>query len=1174
MLERLGIGGKLALAFGSLAALTVLVVVSGFLAGRNVHDDIALAESARAPASLTSSQAQASLLRMQLHVRGYLVLGDPHDIEQYRAHKLKFEQSLAALQSLAKAWPEDDARLVAEMTRGYEQWVQLPQQLFELHDSPLKNRPALRLARFEVQPRRVEVLKQVDAVIGIQKGRYLSAPNRELLDDLVGFQTSFDAMVTNLMAYATSGELNFKLAYGPQLATNAALWRELSEKRGLLDPEQRQRFDLIGQRRAEIGELALEIVNVVTGERAYEDLYLYRTEAAPRAQDLLRLLEALTTRQQAGLQRDLGRARDSLSGASVPATLGGLLAIWLAIALALMAHRNIVGPVRRLTKTAEQLAAGDLSARAEVESQDEIGLLAQMINTRLRKQDLQQLMASISDAVWSAEIATDGAFAYRYYSPVVERIAGLPPEHFLESPQRWLDTVHAEDRSTLVKGFERITSGATDREEAEYRILRPDGVVRWVRDSMRATALDDGRIVLNGVVSDITERKKAESALRESEARFRALTELSSDWYWRQDENLRFSYLSRQGLDATGLPGNTVIGRARWDFDNVKPLSGSWAEHQAVLAARQPFRDLELIANAPNGTVSYLSISGAPIFDEQGNFGGYQGIARNITERKRIEEELRSRQDMLDLAQKAARAVAIDWYIDARDGEHRWSAELETMFGLTPGTYDGTFEGWKRLVHPDDWPSVREAVHRANETGEVAAEYRVIHPGGAVRWVQTKGRMLFDAQGQPKRLVGFLLDVTERRAAEDELRRLERQLRQAQRLEAMGTLAGGIAHDFNNILGAILGYGEMALRDASKGSRLRRDLDSIMVAGERGRALVDRILAFSRSGVGERIAVHVEGVVREALELIAAKLPDGITIDTQLQSGRAAMLGDPTQVHQVLMNLATNAIQAMATAGGTLRVSLNVVQLDAPRAATTGTIGAGEYVVLAVADSGTGIAKEIIERIFDPFFTTKEVGVGTGLGLSLVHGIVSEVGGAVDVESTVGQGSVFTVYLPRAGDAADDRESETTDLPRGDGQRILIVDDEEPLVRLAAESLAEWGYMPAAFTSSAAALEAFRAHPQRFDAVISDERMPGLSGSALIREIRRIDATIPILLVSGYLGADLMSRAKNAGADEVLQKPLSMQVLATCLARVLQARAGQPRNVTASARGEPHDLRE
>jgi CheY-like chemotaxis protein len=314
---------------------------------------------------------------------------------------------------------------------------------------------------------------------------------------------------------------------------------------------------------------------------------------------------------------------------------------------------------------------------------------------------------------------------------------------------------------------------------------------------------------------------------------------------------------------------------------------------------------------------------------------------------------------------------------------------------------------------------------------------------------------------------------------------------------------------------------------------------------------VDRVLTFSRSGAGERIAVHVEAVVREALDLVAAKLPQGIAIETALRAGRAAIQGDPTEVHQVLMNLATNAIQAMPS-GGTLRVSLKTVRVDAARVATIGTIGAADYIVLEVADSGTGIQPETLDRIFDPFFTTKEVSVGNGLGLSLVHGIVMEAGGAIELASTVGSGSTFTVYLPRAGDAFNDLEDAEHAVPQGGGQRVLFVDDEEPLVRLGTETLEELGYAPVGFTSSAAALEAFRIDPKGFDAVITDERMPGMSGSALIRAVRGIRRSVPIVLVSGNVGGMVTARAYNAGADEVLRKPLSARELATSLARVLQ----------------------
>jgi signal transduction histidine kinase len=394
-----------------------------------------------------------------------------------------------------------------------------------------------------------------------------------------------------------------------------------------------------------------------------------------------------------------------------------------------------------------------------------------------------------------------------------------------------------------------------------------------------------------------------------------------------------------------------------------------------------------------------------------------------------------------------------------------------------------------------------------------------------------------------RRAHGQLEELVEQRTAE---------LRQAQRLEAMGTLAGGIAHDFNNILGAILGFGEMAMRDVAKDSRLWRDLDSIMEAGERGRVLVDRVLAFSRSSVGERVPVHVEKVVREALDQLSAKLPPDITLHFKLHAGRAAMQGDATQVHQVLTNLATNAIQSM-TGGGTLRVSLRVERIEQARAPTIGNLVSGEYFVLQVADAGAGISADVLEHMFDPFFTTKEVGTGTGLGLSIVHGIVTELGGAIDVATTVGKGSTFTIYLPRAGDAVEADPDEKPSLPRGDGQRVLVVDDEEPLVRLATRTLEELGYVPVGFTSSSAALAAFRADPHQYDAVVTDERMPGISGSALIREVRGIRDGIPVVLMSGYVGDAVARQARDAGVEEVLRKPLSAHDLAVSLARVLHA---------------------
>ena len=647
------------------------------------------------------------------------------------------------------------------------------------------------------------------------------------------------------------------------------------------------------------------------------------------------------------------------------------------------------------------------------------------------------------------------------------------------------------------------------------------------------------------------DRRHAEQQLRRSEAFLAEGQRIShtGSWGWVLSSG-KVTWSEEQYRMLGFEPGMAEPSVALF-LTAVHPEDRARVRHdiEEAAAAKQAYA-INYRVVLPTGAIRHLRSIGRPVPTEAGEVDEYIGTSSDVTERVQAEAALRARQEMLELAQKAARAVAFEWRFDADGGEPYRSLDLDRMFGLAPGTYDGTFAAWKELVHPEDWPAVKDAIERAEESGDVATEYRVIHSDGSLHWLQAKGRMFFDDAGHPARIVGFMLDVTERRHAEEELRRLERRLRQSQRLEAMGTLAGGIAHDFNNILGAILGYGERVLRDAPQDSRLRRDLESIVAAGERGRALVDRVLTFSRGGGGERLAVHVENVIREALALIAAKLPRGIAIETALQAGPAAIQGDPTEIHQVVMNLATNAIQAMPS-GGTLRVSLKTARFDAPRVATIATVAAADYVVLEVADNGTGIAPEILDRIFDPFFTTKEVSVGNGLGLSLVHGIVMDAGGAIDLTSAVGLGSTFTVYLPRAGDAAEDPADAEQSMPQGDGQRVLVVDDEAPLVKLATETLQSLGYAPVGFTSSAAALEAFRADPKGFAAVITDERMPGMSGSALIRAVRGIRRSIPIVLVSGYVGGMVANRAYNEGANEVLKKPLSARELATSLARVL-----------------------
>ena len=391
----------------------------------------------------------------------------------------------------------------------------------------------------------------------------------------------------------------------------------------------------------------------------------------------------------------------------------------------------------------------------------------------------------------------------------------------------------------------------------------------------------------------------------------------------------------------------------------------------------------------------------------------------------------------------------------------------------------------------------------------------------------------------------------ERKLADAERGRLEQRLRQGEKMEAVGRLAGGIAHDFNNILGGILGYAEMLFEQTAEGSPLKRYARNVLTAANRARGLVDQILAYSRSQRGKRVPVDFGRIAAETLELIRGSLKPGMRLEGKLPETPVFVVGDATQLHQILMNLCTNAIQAMGE-HGTLRVALETADNGAERALAHGTLQPGPYARLTVEDDGPGMDEATMARVFEPFFTTKETGKGTGLGLSLVYGIVTDSGGGIDVASAVGRGTTFAIYLPRVDTAVEVADEKEGPAPRGNGERVLVVDDEEQLVAVTAEVLQRLGYEPVGFSDSRAALAAFESAPDRFDAAITDEVMPQLSGTELAALLRRRRTDLPIVLVSGYLGPMLAERAHGAGVTRILKKPVQSREIAEALARVLR----------------------
>ena len=393
-------------------------------------------------------------------------------------------------------------------------------------------------------------------------------------------------------------------------------------------------------------------------------------------------------------------------------------------------------------------------------------------------------------------------------------------------------------------------------------------------------------------------------------------------------------------------------------------------------------------------------------------------------------------------------------------------------------------------------------------------------------------------------------EIAERQRAEEERQRLTAQLQQAQKLEALGTLAGGIAHDFNNILSAILGYTELTLDDVPPESQAWHQLQHVLSAGQRAKDLVHQILTFSRHGSPERCALHVGRLVLEVLGLLRASLPTTIEIRTHLAPKVGTVLADPTQMHQVLLNLCTNAEHAMRETGGLLEIGVDTVEVDEVLVTSHQALHPGPHVRLTIRDTGHGMAPDVLERMFEPFFTTKGVGVGTGLGLSVVHGIIAAHQGAISVQSTVGQGTTFTIYLPCF--QQSHVESPQDEALRHQGQgRILFVDDEAPLAHLAEAMLTRLGYEVVACTSSVEALEAFRAAPQQFDVVITDQTMPHLTGEQLARALRGIRPDIPIILCTGFSHVMDADKARVLGLAGFCRKPFSTRDLAHVLSQVV-----------------------
>lgn len=727
------------------------------------------------------------------------------------------------------------------------------------------------------------------------------------------------------------------------------------------------------------------------------------------------------------------------------------------------------------------------------------------------------------------------------------RIFGYEPGSIVPTYDVFKSALHPEDRDRVLAAVEE-TLHSDQPYDIECRIIQPSGDIRFVRCRGLVTRDPAGQpIRMSGTVQDVTEYKLIEEVAKERDAQFKLVIESAPSGMLMVRQDGTISLVNAQIEQMFGYSRDELLGRPFECLLSARDRSRQTENRNGYFsspAARPTGGGRDLSGLRKDGSEFSIEIGLNPIRLSSGT--STLATVNDITARRQAEQAIRESQERFDLAVRAGH-VGIFEHHHQTDTLY-WSPTLRELYGV--GTEEpASLQRYIELLPREERDGMLSAIRNAHDPtgdGTFQAEHGIVKPGGRIRYMSVRGQTMFEGEGAaraPVRTIGTVVDITDRKNA-------EAHLRDSSKMEAIGTLAGGIAHEFNNSLTAVLGFSELALPLVPANSKVHRHIQQVITAGRKSRELVHQLLTFSRQSDQVRRPLSLHSLVKESLKLLRPTIPSWIELREQIAKSTRPISADMTQMHHLMLNLVENALHAMRQATGVLEIQLRDKELATDQVTPSGRLAAGCYACLTVRDSGEGVEPEVASRIVDPLFTTKPLGEGRGMGLSVVHGIVTAHGGTVLVESQIGLGTTVSVYLPALPPRASSAPAKVEPLPQGH-ECVLFVDDEESLARFGGEMLEFLGYYPVVRMSATEAWQAFQVAPQRFDLLITDQTMPDMSGDLLVRECQRLRPGLPVILCTGSDQTLSADEARSRGITEFLLKPLMLHDFAHTIRRVL-----------------------